>query len=88
MHISDASLGIGICAQNMVMAAHSLGLGTCYVGFVSTALKMDPATKKFWPKLGIKWPYDIPCTVLALGYPAVPVDKPLERVFPSVKWVG
>ncbi len=88
MHISDASLGIGICAQNMVMAAHSLGLGTCYVGFVSTALKMDPATKKFWPKLGIKWPYDIPCTVLALGYPAVPVDKPLEREFPSVKWVG
>ncbi|HPI93796.1 MAG TPA: FAD-dependent oxidoreductase [Deltaproteobacteria bacterium] len=87
MHISDASLGIGICAQNMVMAAHSLGLGTCYVGFVSTALKMDPATKKFWPKLGISWPYDIPCTVLTLGYPAVQVDKPVNREFPRIVWV-
>jgi len=87
MHISDASLGIGICAQNMVMAAHSLGLGTCYVGFVSTALKMDPATKKFWPRLGITWPYDIPCTVLTLGYPVVQVDKPVEREFPRVVWV-
>jgi NADPH-dependent glutamate synthase beta subunit-like oxidoreductase/nitroreductase len=87
MHISDAALGIGICAQNMVIAAHSLGLGTCYVGFVSTALKMDPATKKFWPDLGISWPYDIPCTVLTLGYPAVKVDKPVEREFPRVVYV-
>jgi nitroreductase/NAD-dependent dihydropyrimidine dehydrogenase PreA subunit len=87
MHISDASLGIGICAQNMVMAAHSLGLGTCYVGFVSSALKMDPASKKFWPELGIGWPYDIPCTVLAMGYPAVQVDRPVDREFPKVVWV-
>jgi NADPH-dependent glutamate synthase beta subunit-like oxidoreductase/nitroreductase/Pyruvate/2-oxoacid:ferredoxin oxidoreductase delta subunit len=87
MHISDASLGIGICAQNMVMAAHSLGLGTCYVGFVSTALKMDPGTKKYWPKLGISWPYDIPCAVLTLGYPAIQTDKPVEREFPKVVWV-
>lgn len=86
MHISDASLGIGICAQNMVIAAHSLGLGTCYVGFVSTALKMDPASKKLWPRLGISWPYDIPCTVLTLGYPAVQVDKPVERESPRVFW--
>ncbi|MCE5275278.1 MAG: FAD-dependent oxidoreductase [Syntrophaceae bacterium] len=86
MHISDASLGIGICAQNMVMAAHSLGLGTCYVGFVSTALKMDPVTKRFWPRLGIQWPYDNPCTVLTMGYPAVQTDKPVEREFPKVHW--
>ncbi|HOJ13855.1 MAG TPA: nitroreductase family protein [Deltaproteobacteria bacterium] len=87
MHISDASLDIGICAQNMVLAAHSLGLGTCYVGFVSTALKMDPATKKFWPALGIGWPYDNPCTVLTLGYPATRVDKAVDREKPRVMWV-
>lgn len=87
MHISDASLDIGICAQNMVLAAHSLGLGTCYVGFVSTALKMDPSCKKFWPKLGLSWPYDNPCTVFTLGYPAVQLDKPVEREFPKVVWV-
>lgn len=87
-HISDASLGIGICAQNMVLAAHSLGLGTCYVGFVSTSLNMNPsAKKKFRKKLGIKWPYDRVGTVITLGYPAVQTDKPVEREFPRVQWV-
>ncbi len=87
MHISDASLDVGICAQNMVLAAHSLGLGTCYVGFVATALKMDPATKKFWQKLGISWPYDNPCAVFTLGYPATKVDKAVDRERPRVHWV-
>ncbi len=87
-HISDPGLGIGICAQNMILAAHSLGLGTCYVGFVSTALNMDPMTKKkFRSKLGIEWPYDSVGTVFTLGYPAVQTDKPVEREFPRVQWV-
>lgn len=87
-HISDPELGMGICAQNMVLAAHSLGLGTCYVGFVATSLNMDPITKKkFRSRLGIEWPYDHVGTVLTLGYPAVPVDKPVAREFPRIQWV-
>jgi NADPH-dependent glutamate synthase beta subunit-like oxidoreductase/nitroreductase len=88
LHVSEPQLGMGICGQNMVLAAHSLGLGTCYVGFVTTALNLDPTTKsKFRKKLGIEWPYDSVATVLTLGYPAVPNDKPVDREFPKVAWV-
>jgi NADPH-dependent glutamate synthase beta subunit-like oxidoreductase/nitroreductase len=88
LHISEPALGTGICGQNMVLAAHSLGLGTCYVGFVSNALNLDPITKKkFRKKLGIEWPYDIVGAVLTIGYPAVPLDKPVDREFPKIMWV-
>jgi len=88
LHISEPELGMGICGQNMVLAAHSLGLGSCYVGFVSNALNLDPMTKaKFRKKLGIEWPYDSVATVLTLGYPAVDLDKPVDREFPKVEWV-
>ena len=88
LHVSEPELGMGICGQNMVLAAHSLGLGTCYVGFISNALNLDPITKmKFRKKLGIEWPYDSVATVLTLGYPAVPLDKPVDREFPKVAWV-
>jgi NADPH-dependent glutamate synthase beta subunit-like oxidoreductase/nitroreductase/Pyruvate/2-oxoacid:ferredoxin oxidoreductase delta subunit len=88
LHISDPDLGIGICAQNMVLAAHSLGLGTCYVGFVATLLNMDPGSKKkFGKKLGMEWPYNTIGTVFTLGYPAVHLDKPVDREFPKIKWV-
>jgi NADPH-dependent glutamate synthase beta subunit-like oxidoreductase/nitroreductase len=88
LHVSEPELGMGICGQNMVLAAHSLGLGTCYVGFVSNTLNLDPITKlKFRKKLGIEWPYDSVATVLTLGYPAVDLDKPVDREFPRVEWV-
>ncbi|MEW6077379.1 MAG: NAD(P)-binding protein [Thermodesulfobacteriota bacterium] len=88
LHISEPELGMGICAQNMVLAAHSLGLGTCYVGFVSNALNLDPITKmKFRKRMGIEWPYDNVATVLTMGYPAVKTDKPVDREFPKVDWI-
>jgi nitroreductase len=88
LHISEPQLGMGICGQNMVLAAHSLGLGTCYVGFISNALNLDPITKKkFRKRLGIEWPYDSVATVLTIGYPAVPLDKPVDREFPRITWV-
>jgi nitroreductase len=81
LHVSEPQLEMGICGQNMVLAAHSLGLETCYVGFVSNALNLDPITKmKFRKKLGIEWPYDSVATVLTLGYP-------VDREFPKVAWV-
>jgi nitroreductase/thioredoxin reductase len=88
LHVSEPELGMGICGQNMVLAAHSLGLGTCYVGFISSTLNLDPVSKlKFRKKLGIGWPYDSVATVLTLGYPAVDLDKPVDREFPKVQWV-
>lgn len=88
MHVSDPELGMGILGQNMVLTAHSLGLGTCYVGFVANALNLDPITKKkFGKRLGLEWPYDSVSIVITLGYPAVQVDKPVDREFPKVKWL-
>lgn len=88
LHISEPELGMGILGQNMVLAAHSLGLGTCYVGFVANALNLDPITKmKFGKKLGLAWPYSSVSIVITLGYPAVQVDKPVDREFPKVNWV-
>lgn len=88
MHISEPELGMGILGQNMVLAAHSLGLGTCYVGFVANALNLDPITKKkFSKRLGLEWPYNSVSIVITLGYPAVQVDKPVDREFPKVNWV-
>jgi len=88
MHISEPELGMGILGQNMVLAAHSLGMGTCFVGFVANALNLDPVTKKkFGKRLGLEWPYNSVSIVITLGYPAVQVDKPVDREFPRVNWV-
>ncbi len=32
-----------LAAQNMLLAAHAMGLGTCLVGFVVEAMRRDPA---------------------------------------------
>lgn len=82
--ISDPSLNIGICCQNMVLAAHSLGLGTCYVNFAADPVNRNPRLKK---KLGMKWPYDRVGTTIAVGYPAVKIDNVVEREFPKVRWI-
>jgi nitroreductase len=76
-------LDTGICAQNVVLAAHSLGLGTCYVGLI----EMIPA---FYPKiaekLGAVYPFQI-VTSIALGYPRGKIDKAVAREQLRVKWV-
>ncbi len=85
--ISNPDFDAGICAQNMVLAAHSMGLGTCYVGFVSTGMSMDGKLKKIKKRLGIKWPYNTVATAITVGYPAVQIDGVTKREFPKVKWL-
>ncbi len=83
--ISNPDFDAGICSQNMVLAAHSMGLGTCYVGFVSTGMKMDGALKRIKKRLGVRWPYDI-ATAITVGYPAARIDGVVKREFPKVEW--
>jgi NADPH-dependent glutamate synthase beta subunit-like oxidoreductase/nitroreductase len=88
LHISDKELGMGIVCQNMVLAAHSLGLGTCYVGLTTNTINKDLRTKlKFKKRLGLKWPYDKPAMFVLLGYPAVQTDGAVPRDFPKVEWL-
>ena len=86
-YISDMAFGTGVCGQNIVLAAHSLGLGTCYVGFATSALNMDPRMKKYKERLGIVWPYETVAEIITVGYPAVQTDRVVEREFPKVVWV-
>jgi len=81
--ISNPDLDGGICAQNMVLAAHSMGLGTCYIGLTIAALDYLPALRK---KLGIVPPWRA-LTSLCLGYPKGKIDKPVERNTVPVEWI-
>ncbi len=81
--VGDFKLDCGIAAQNMVLAAHSLGLGTCYVGLIKP-IRYLTALKK---KLGIEYPYEF-VTSIALGYPRVPQDAPVAREKTPVTWFG
>jgi len=54
-----------LATQNILLAAHGLGLGTCLIGFAVEALKKDVSLKRH---LGIPEKEDIHA-VIALGYP-------------------
>lgn len=82
--ISNPDFDSGICAQNMVLAAHSLGLGTCYVGLPVTPLDHLPGLRK---RLGIEYPWR-PVTTIAVGYPEGKIDRPVGRGMVPVEWIG
>jgi nitroreductase/formate hydrogenlyase subunit 6/NADH:ubiquinone oxidoreductase subunit I len=54
-----------LATQNILLAAHSMGLGSCLIGYAVSAIKRDPK---------IKMPFGIPAeetvySVIALGWP-------------------
>ena len=54
-----------LASQNILLAAHSMGLGTCMVGFAVEPIKNDPTIKHF-----LKIPNEETVhAVIALGYP-------------------
>jgi len=57
----DALLATG----HMLLAAHSMGLGTCLIGFVIEAMRRDRTIAR---SLGIP-DREIPCAVIAIGWP-------------------
>lgn len=61
--IGIPEVDLGIVGTNIVMAAYSLGLGTCWVGFAAMLNNTD------WPKrLGIEEPYKL-VEAITVGYP-------------------
>jgi nitroreductase/NAD-dependent dihydropyrimidine dehydrogenase PreA subunit len=80
--ISNPDLDAGICAQNMVLTAHALGLGTCYNGYIATAMKYMPGMRK---RLGIKYPWKV-ATTIAIGYPKVKTDHAVAREDVPIIW--
>ncbi len=81
--ISNPDLDSGMCAQNMVLAAHAMGLGTCYIGLTVAALKYLPDWRK---RLGVEPPWKA-VTSIAVGYPKGKIDKAVARQTLEVKWI-
>jgi len=79
--VSHPDVDIGCAGQNMVLAAHSMGLGTCWVGFVML-LKVGPKWKR---RLGMKYPYTI-SEGICLGYPVGNPDGMISRETQEVEW--
>lgn len=56
-----------LATQNILLAAHALGLGSCLIGFAVEAMRRDRGIKKVMAIPGDEEIY----TVIALGYPAI-----------------
>jgi nitroreductase len=64
-----------LASQNMLLAAHAMGLGTCLVGFVVEALRHKPGILS---ALGIP-PDEKVHSVIAVGYPDEEYQHPAGR---------
>ncbi len=79
--VGNPDLDCGICGQNMVLTAYSLGLSTCWVGFTKL-LGYLPKWKK---RLGIQYPYEL-IEGISIGYPIGNPNGIIERETHEIDW--
>lgn len=75
------AMDIGIAGQNMVLTAHSLGLGTCWMSFIEVISR----EKKWKKRFGIRYPYKL-MTSIAVGFPQGTPDGFVERETQAIDW--
>jgi len=80
--IGSVQLDTGICGENMVLAAHAMGLGTCWVSLVR-GINYYPDYLK---TLGVEAPFEV-ITSITVGYPAGRIDGVVAREPARVKWI-
>lgn len=74
-----ALLNAGLMGENMMLAAKSLGLGTCCLGSPVRFLHDTAACKPYLAKLNLPEGYEV-CYVLAVGYPdEAPEARPRDE---------
>ncbi len=73
---------VNLAAQNMMLAAHSLGLGSCWIGFAKVLDKNEQARKE----LGIPDDFKI-VAPLIFGYPDKEVKNIPQRKPKILKWI-
>ena len=80
-YMKDCSLA----TQNMMLAAHALGLGTCYIGWMR--LLNHSFNRELLLRLNLPRDFEI-CDAIILGYPASSPQPPKRRtVEETVTWV-
>jgi len=71
-----------LAAQNMLLGAHVLGLGSCLIGFAVSAMRKDG---RIQAEIGIP-PRETVYAVVALGYPAVTYRRLTGRRKPVIRF--
>lgn len=72
-----------LAAQNILLGAQAMGLGSCLIGFAVEALRRDQKIKT-----SLKIPADDKIyAVIALGYPAIPFPRPAGRRKTPIRWI-
>lgn len=79
--VSNPAVDVGVAGQNMVIAAHSLGVGTCWVGFCKLLMYL-PKWKKIF---GVKYPYRLRESI-TFGWPASKANGEVVREVMLVDW--
>ena len=79
--VSSPATDSGICGQNMILAAHSMGAATCWIGMIKL-LMYDRKWKKFF---NVKYPYKLN-NCIAVGWPKVASDGQVPREVQMVEW--
>lgn len=69
---------------HIALAAHAMGLGTCMIGFLTTAARYDPVVRRL---VGIPRGHRI-ATALVVGYPIHRYRRLVPRRQPRVMWNG
>jgi nitroreductase len=76
--VEDCSLA----AENLMLAAHAAGLGTCWIGFAQSYLNTPPGKNA----LGLPSTW-IPVAPVIVGHPAAAAPA-VPRKEPDIRWVG
>ena len=80
--VGSPEVDIGVVGTNMVLAAQSLGLGTCWIGFSKLLSQNRPLVEK----LGVEPPFEI-AEALSVGYPiGNPTQQPVARQTHQIIW--
>jgi nitroreductase len=80
---ATASFNCSVALYNCALMAHSLGLGSCFIGFAAAAANMDEATRQW---LGIHKENRV-YAAMVLGYPGIKYRRLIERKMPEIRWI-
>ena len=71
-----------LAAENLMLAAHSMGLGSCWIGFAQQYLNTAAGRRH----LGLPESW-VPVAPIILGYARSP-PAPVPRRQPEIRWIG